>query len=714
MKFVYSKENYGEVMFIEIIRDDDEPQDRSLNKGEGATTKGPAVEYFDTFPTKDELTYHRSQDKNLTLGKTRMEELAISQEGLKGCMSAYETLPMNEEDKRRGVEYVMSKILGFYKECLELGPEYVTGLDEGEVTQERNVEMASRLARDAVTMMPVTGIMHPKKMSVAAIEKLVTDKVAKAIATNRATRVNSSRAGGSGGARENKKVKFAATTLQGRALTWWNSQVSTLGQEVAIITTWTEMKRLMTKGFCSPEEIQRMKHELWNPKVKDFNISAYTQRFNELVLLCPTMVLTDQKKIEAYIRELSENIKGDVTSFMPASLNEPVRMAHTLMEQKAQAKAKRVAEGNKRKWENSQGRSNSNRNTYKNNTRHNQQNQSRSFVNTSFSRLIDIGLVKLDVSYKVELADGKIVSTNTILRGCTLNLVSHLFEIDLMPIELALPEGTKDILVYYDASLNGFGAVLMQREKVIAYVSCELKPDEENYMTHDLGCDPQRLKGSNEKEECKGENLGRSIKQIFKFRPIGLDVLASITSEGTGNETRYDYRLSSSNGRSKRENNKNTRGYVASLQKIVQIKNCLITARSRQKSYADIRRKPLEFAVGDMVTLKVSPWKCVIHFGKRGKLSPRHIGSFKIVARVDEKLVIPLDEIQLVDKLHVIEEPVEVVDREVKQLKQSCIPIVKVRWDSRRGPEFTWERKDQFKNKYPHIFAKNDRADKSS
>ncbi|GJU72263.1 hypothetical protein Tco_1263668 [Tanacetum coccineum] len=164
-------------------------------------------------------------------------------------------------------------------------------------------------------------------------------------------------------------------------------------------------------------------------------------------------------------------------------------------------------------------------------------------------------------------------------------------------------------------------------------------------------------------------------------------------------------------------------------------------ARSRQKSYADVRRKPLEFVVGDMVMLKVSSWKGVIRFRKHGKLSPRYIGPFKIVARVgpmayklelpeelrgihdmfhflnlkkclaDENFVIPLGKIKVDDKLHFIEEPVEIVDREVKQLKQSRILIVKVCWDSRRGPEFIWECEDQFKNKYPHHFVKNDRAD---
>nr|GFB16318.1 putative reverse transcriptase domain-containing protein [Tanacetum cinerariifolium] len=179
-------------------------------------------------------------------------------------------------------------------------------------------------------------------------------------------------------------------------------------------------------------------------------------------------------------------------------------------------------------------------------------------------------------------------------------------------------------------------------------------------------------------------------------------------------------------------------------EKIVQIKNQLLTAHSRQKSYADVRRRPLEFDVGDKVMLKVSPWKGVIRFGKCGKLSPRYIGPFKVLERVgpiayklelprelqgihntfhvsnlkkclsDESLVIPLDEVQLDDKLHFIEELVEIMDREVKKLKQSRIPIVKVRWNSRRGPEYTWEREDQMKSKYPHLFATNLRTNKSN
>ncbi|GJW41551.1 putative reverse transcriptase domain-containing protein [Tanacetum coccineum] len=121
----------------------------------------------------------------------------------------------------------------------------------------------------------------------------------------------------------------------------------------------------------------------------------------------------------------------------------------------------------------------------------------------------------------------------------------------------------------------------------------------------------------------------------------------------------------------------------------------LYAAHDRQKSYADVRRKRLEFQVGERVMLKVSPWKRVIHFGKQGKLNPRYIGPFK-KCLFDEPLAIPLDEIHIDDKLHFIEEQVEIMDRQVKRLKQIHIPIIKVQWNSRRGPEFTWELEDQF------------------
>nr|GFB78885.1 hypothetical protein [Tanacetum cinerariifolium] len=197
-------------------------------------------------------------------------------------------------------------------------------------------------------------------------------------------------------------------------------------------------------------------------------------------------------------------------------------------------------------------------------------------------------------------------------------------------------------------------------------------------------------------------------------------------------------------------------------EEIVQIKQRMQAAHDRQKSYADLKRKPMEFQVGDKVMLKVSPWKRVVRFGKRGKFNPRYVGPFKVLERIgdvaykldlpeelsrvhntlhvgrtfwqtgevkpryvgpfkvlervgdvaykrdlpkelsrvhntfhvsdlkkchaDELLAVPLDGLHLDDKLHFVEEPVEIVNREVKRLKQSRIPLVKVRWNSKRGP----------------------------
>ncbi|GJY28429.1 putative reverse transcriptase domain-containing protein [Tanacetum coccineum] len=1003
---------------------------------------------------------------------------------------------------------------------------------------------------------------------------------------------------------EGKKVWFAAATLQGPALTWWNTKVATRGLET---------------------------------------------RFNELELMCLRMVEPERVKVNAYIQGLTDNIKGEVTSSKSTNLNEAVRMAHKLMDQKSQARDKRILEGKKRKWEsfqsgNSSGKGNQRDNslqTLQNNQRQGnaramvitspdgklplyckEKNVSaganalpiptcydcgeqghtrnrcpkkvkqeeirevhgraysikdtepkgpnvvtgtfllnnhyafvlfdsgfdRSFVDTRFSSMLDIDPVKIGVSYEVELANRRVVSTNTVLKGCTLNLVNHVFEIDLMPIELgmfdiiigmdwlvkhdaviicgekvvripygnrmlivksdkenkpkekrledvpvihnfpkvfpeelpglppprqvefridlidlqlgyhqlrikeeedipitacttryghfefqvipfgltnalvvfmdlmnrdkeehgkhlkiilellkkerfgvhvdpakikaikswaapttptevrqflglvgyyrrfiegfsliskpltkltqknkkyewgkeeeeafqilkqklcsapilALPDGTEDFVVYCDASLKGYGAVLMQREKkelnlrqrrwieLLSDYDCEIRyhPEKANVVVDALSRKerdkplriralmmtvhndlPKQIHEAQEEamkeENAEAKNLGRLIKPIFKFRPDGtrcfrnhvwlsrfgglrdfvmhelhkskysihlrsdkmyqdlkllywwpnmkaytatyvskclactkvkaehqkpsgllqqpeipvwkwervtmdfvrglprtpsryntiwvfvdrltksahflpmkkMDSMEKLTrlyikgdSEALGMNldmsTAYHPQTDGQGERTIQTledmlracvidfgsswdrhlplvefsyNNSYHASIKAAPYEALHGRKCRSPVCWSEKSYADKRTKPLEFEVGDMVLLKVSPWKGVVYFGKRGKLSPRYIGPFKILARVgpvaytlelpeelkgihstfhvsnlkrclaEGDIVVPMDKIQFDDKLHMIEEPVEVIDREVKRLKQIRIPIVKVR-----------------------------------
>ncbi|GKE11004.1 putative reverse transcriptase domain-containing protein [Tanacetum coccineum] len=364
---------------------------------------------------------------------------------------------------------------------------------------------------------------------------------------------------------------------------------------------------------------------------------------------------------------------------------------------------------------------------------------------------------------------------------------------------LALPEGTEGFVVYCDASLKGYRAVLMQREKVIAYASRQLKVHEENYTTHDLELGAVAFALRLWRHYLWIELLSDYDCEI-RYHPRKANVVAdalsrwasetvwiAATTRDSSFEVGKDYygfcewTFENAKWRSlqkalgtnldmstayRPQTDGQSEKIIQTLEdmlllrltgpelirdtteKIVQIKNHLLTtARSLQKSYVDKRANLLEYKVGDMVLLKVSPWKGTVCFGKRGKLSPHYIGPFKILAKVgpiaytlelQEELkgihstfhvsnlkkclakgdiVVPMDEIQIDDKLHMIEEPVEVVDREVKRLKQSWIPIVKVRWNSQRGLEFTWEREDQIKKKYPHLFTSKDevrKADKSN
>nr|GEX56552.1 putative reverse transcriptase domain-containing protein [Tanacetum cinerariifolium] len=539
----------------------------------------------------------------------------------------------------------------------------------------------------------------------------------------------------------------------------------TVQEEMLMMMIHLEMTltKKMTDKYCPQGEIKKLEIELWNLKVKENNVSAYTERFQELTMICTKFVAGETEKIDKYVSRLPDNIYGSVKASKPKTLafQEGLPKLKNKDWEKVNAPGWVYAVGNVEKIGNA-------------------------------SRDLDSNVFTGN-SYDVELADGKIVSA---------------------PI-LALPEGSPNFVVYCDASHKGLGAVLIQREKANLVADAlsrkeRIKPFRVRALVMTNGLDLPRqileaqieaLKPENlEKEDVGGmirkdilkENLepradgtlclnGRSwlpcygdlslvimheshkskysvhpgfdkmyqdMKKLYwwpsmkaniatyvrKFltcarvmakhqRPLGLlrsfqKALGIDISMSTGYHPKIDsqsertiqtledmlracvidfgkgwvkhlplYEFSYNNS------------YHASIKaapyealygqkyrspvcwaevgeaeltgpeliqettkKIVLIRQRIQAAQDRQKSYTDLKWNPMEFEVGDRVMLKVSPWKGVVRF-----------------------------------------EPVEIMEREIKRLKR--ILLVKVCWNSRRGPEFTWEREDSFRKKYPHLFT---------
>nr|GEW76325.1 putative reverse transcriptase domain-containing protein [Tanacetum cinerariifolium] len=830
---------------------------------------------------------------------------------------------------------------------------------------------------------------------------------------------------------------------------------------------------LSFKGTEGVGEIKRLEIELWNLKVKEKNVSTYTERFQELTLICTKFVADETEKIDKYVSGLPDNIYGSVKASKPKTLDETIELANELMDQKLrtyaerQSNDKRNAEesyrnnhghqqqapkrqnvtrkyhkcnkvghfardyrssgnanianaqrnngenpkgngsfecgatghfkrdcpklknkdgekGNAPGWVyavgNAQKRGNASRDSHSNvvtgtfllNNRYASilfdTGADSSFISTAFSSLIDIVPTPLGNSYDVELADGKIVGVDTIMRGCTLNVLNHPFNIDLMPVEL----GSFDVIIGMDW-LRRCHVVIVCDEKLVQIPfgnetltfrgnesnngrESRLTVHEQNYTTHDLELGSvvfalkmwrhylygtkctvftdhkslQRILTQKELnmrqrrwlellsdydcniryhlgkanvvvdalsrkerieplwvralvmtidlnlpkqileaqiEALKPENLEKEdvgdMKKLYwwpnmnaniatyvskcltcarvkaehqrpsrllvqpvipewKWDNITMDFITKLPKSPQGFDTiwvivdrltksahflpirdndpldklarlylnrivaRHEIPVSIICDRDRRFTSKFWRSFQKALgtdislsttyhpetdgqsertiqtledmlracvidfgkaqltgpeliqettENIVLIKQRIQAAHDQQKSYTDLKWKPMEFEVGDRVMLKVSPWKGVVRFGKRGKLNPRYLGPFKVIAKVgtvayrlelpqelsivhhtfhvsnlkkcyaNDPLVMPLEGIHVDDRLELVEEPVEIMEREIKRLKRSQIPLVKVRWNSRRGPEFNWERKDSFRKKYPHLFT---------
>ncbi|GJX79564.1 putative reverse transcriptase domain-containing protein, partial [Tanacetum coccineum] len=143
---------------------------------------------------------------------------------------------------------------------------------------------------------------------------------------------------------EKYQVKYASCTLLNSALTWWNSHKRTIGNEAAYAMSWAELMKLRTKVYCPRNEIQKIETELWNLTMKGNDLTAYTQRFKELILLCTRMVPNEEDRAERFIGGLPDNIQGNVIAANPVRFQDVVRIANQLMDKKLQGYAARSAE----------------------------------------------------------------------------------------------------------------------------------------------------------------------------------------------------------------------------------------------------------------------------------------------------------------------------------------------------------------------------------
>nr|GEW51540.1 reverse transcriptase domain-containing protein [Tanacetum cinerariifolium] len=729
-----------------------------------------------------------------------------------------------------------------------------------------------------------------------------------------------------------------------------NSHKRNIGTDAAFAMSWKELMKLMAKVYCPRNEIQKMESELWNLTMKNNDLAAYTQRFQELTMMCTKMVPEEEDRVEKFIGGLLDNIQGNVI------VAETMRLQDARDNYRQQPPFKRpnvggqnvarayMAGNNERKPYNGllplcnkcklyhegpcimrcrkcnkvgQGHYKSDCLKLK---EQNHRNKARDKNRIGEARG---KAYMLDVIYAVKLANRRVFETNTLLRGCTLGLLGHPFNIDLMPVGL----GSFDVIVGMDWLANHH-AVIVCDEKVVripfgnkvliaqgdrggkgeksklSIISCtktqkyikrgcpiflaqvtkketedkseekQLEDSKEEHAEHlklilkflkkeefyakfpkyefwlskknmkfdwsekakaafqllkqnlysasilNLLEDQKELNMRQHrwlemlsnydyearKEETFGteylcgmikklerrthgtlclnviswipfrgnlrelimheshksnysihpgsDKMNQDLKKLYwwpnmkaefatyvskclicakvkvecqkpsgllvqlvilvwKWENITMDFVTKLPKTSTGQDTIcviVDQLTKSAHFLLIKETNSMEKLMRQYLKEVVSrhgmpillslikiIRKRIQDARDRQKSYANRRRKLLEFKVIDKVMLKVSPWKGVIQQLSRVH-STFHVSNLK-KCLVDEPLAITLDEIQIDDKLNFIKELVEIMDREVKRLKKNGIPIVKVCLNSRRGPEFTWEREDQMKKK---------------
>ncbi|GJU84596.1 putative reverse transcriptase domain-containing protein [Tanacetum coccineum] len=278
---------------------------------------------------------------------------------------------------------------------------------------------------------------------------------------------------------EENNVTFATGTLTDDALSWWNAYAQPMGVEKANQITWTELKRLQTNKYYPQTKIRKMEKELYNLTVKGNDLKPYVRRFQELTILCPNMVPNTKKLLEAFIGGLPQSIEGNVTASRPQTLEEAINIAQRYAEDLPLCKICNLLHTGpctgKCNICNKVCHLTKNCRNKKPATGSNQlpvtihlakvlfdSGVDRSFISISLASMLNIPSITIDTFYDIEMADGNLVSTNTIIKGCTLTLLNKPFKIDLMPIKL----DSFDVVIGMDW-LSKYHAKILCDEKVV-------------------------------------------------------------------------------------------------------------------------------------------------------------------------------------------------------------------------------------------------------
>ncbi|GKB48368.1 putative reverse transcriptase domain-containing protein [Tanacetum coccineum] len=291
---------------------------------------------------------------------------------------------------------------------------------------------------------------------------------------------------------------------EGNALTWWNSHVKTTTPEAAHAMPWRTLKKMMTDKYCPRGEIKKLEFEMWNLKVKGNDVVAYSQRFQELALMCDRMFPEEIDQVEKYVGGLPDTIHGSVMATKPKTMQDSIEFATELMDKKINTWAERQEQPQSAtKQETKHWKSLCRRKWGKpgQQCRHG-------------SRIV-ITPTALDHDYNVELADGRIVGLNTIIRGCTLNLLNHPFNIDLMPVEL----GSFDVIIGMDW-LAKYHAVIVCAEKIVR----------SKYLTNGDHVFLSKYHPQPKTKTAKGEN---DLKMCHCFEEFSLRTGAEYTTHST-------------------------------------------------------------------------------------------------------------------------------------------------------------------------------------